>query len=103
MTSRKRLAAAVGELVERFSPIWIAEAFLAEYRKRDEWHFNDDRKRIADLEAMVVVWLRRSRTEENKERRRAGWPLLPEKEPWTGKRSKNKAKQKPSDRREGSR
>ncbi len=99
MTSRKRLAAAVGELLERFHPIWVAEAFLAEYRKRSAQHWGDDRKRVADLEALVVAWLRRDRADENKHRRRWGEPLLPKREPWTGKRSRKKAKRKAAPRK----
>jgi hypothetical protein len=101
MTSRKRLAAAVGELLQRFSPIWIAEALLNEYRKPNHWHDREDRKLIAELEAMIVVWLRRRRTEENKERRQVGWRLLPKKEPWTGKRTRKKAKRKAAPRKVG--
>jgi hypothetical protein len=101
MTSRKRLAAAVGELLQRFSPTWIAEAFLAEYRELGDWNFREDRKRIDELEAMVVVWLRRSRAEENKERRQFGLPLLPKKKPWTGKRSRKKATRKAGERKGG--
>jgi hypothetical protein len=101
MTSRKRLAAAVGELLNRFSPVWIAEAFLAEYRELGDWNFREDRKRIDELEALVVVWLRRSRAEENKDRRQLGLPPLPKKKPWTGKRSRKKAKRKAAPRKGG--
>ena len=103
MTSRKRLAAAVGELLDRYGSLWIAEALLDEYAKRSEWHAADDRRRITDLETLVVSWLRRDRAEQNKERREWGEPLLPKKEPWTSKRSRKKAKRKPTEWREGSR
>ncbi len=101
MTSRKRLAAAVGELLKRFHPIWVAEGFLAEYRKPSEWHGHDDRKRVADLEALVVTWLRRDLAEENRERRERGLPPLPKKKPWTGKRSRKKATRKTAPRKGG--
>ena len=101
MTSRKRLAAAVGELLERYGSLWIAEALLDEYGKRSEWHAEDDKKRVADLEALVVSWLRRDRAEQNKQRREWGEPLLPKKEPWTGKRTRQKAKRKSAPRKVG--
>ena len=101
MTSRKRLAAAVGELLDRFHAIWVAEAFLAEYRERSVQDWEDDRKRVAELESLVVSWLRRDRADENKRRREWGEPLLPKKEPWTGKRTRKKAKRKTAPRKEG--
>ncbi len=94
MTSRKRLAAAVGELLQRFGSLWLAEAFLDEFKKNPEWHDDGDRRRLADLEALVVNWLRRDRASENRWRRDVGEPPLPKREPWTGKRSRKKSKRK---------
>jgi len=101
MISRKRLAAAIAGLLNESHPIWLAEAFLVAYRNSPRAGWRDDDLCMAELEAMIVVWLRRERTEENKHRRRWGEPLLPKREPWTGKRTRKKRPRKFTPRKEG--